>query len=157
MNNRDRELLRRAIDLANQSRKNGDEPFGAVLGSEDGEILAEALNSVHTDADPTAHAETNLIHDAVDRFDPDLLETCTLYASTEPCPMCAGTIFWSRVGRLVYGLDASSLPDLKQEVSEDHLSLTCEEVLASGGRPVTVEGPTLEEEAREVFLGYWDE
>ena len=65
-----------------------------------------ARNSVVTEADPTGHAETNLVRLAgplAAREGIDL-STCTLYTSTEPCAMCAGAIYWSGIGRVVYGL-----------------------------------------------------
>jgi tRNA(Arg) A34 adenosine deaminase TadA len=55
-----------------------------------GTILLEAENTVVTDRNSTGHAETNLICMASKTYDPDFLAKCTLYTSTEPCPMCAG-------------------------------------------------------------------
>jgi tRNA(adenine34) deaminase len=66
-------------------------------------VLLEAGNTQVTERDPTGHAEMNLIRLASRRLDPAALATCTLYASAEPCPMCAGAIQQARVTRLVFG------------------------------------------------------
>ena len=82
----------------------GNHPFAAVLVDEDGRVLLQAENTVVTDRDGTGHAETNLVRLATQRFSPEELARCTIYASTEPCAMCAGAIHWSHIGRVVYAL-----------------------------------------------------
>lgn len=64
--------------------------------------------------------------------------------------MCAGAIFWARIGRVVFGLRAERLYDMKGE-SGRQLHLTCQDVLERGNHDVDVVGPVLEEEAAEVF------
>ena len=90
MSNGFRQHLRRAIEVARQAREHGNHPFGALLVEHRGNVVLEAENTVRTDKDVTAHAETNLMRMASARFEPDFLERCTLYTSTEPCAMCAG-------------------------------------------------------------------
>jgi tRNA(Arg) A34 adenosine deaminase TadA len=90
MSNGFRQHLRRAIELAQQACDHGNHPFGALLVDRRGNVVLEAENTVRTDRDVTAHAETNLMRMASARFEPDFLERCTLYTSTEPCAMCAG-------------------------------------------------------------------
>lgn len=150
----DPELLRRTLDLARQARERGNHPFGALLADPAGTILLEAENSVVTGVDATGHAETNLVRLASAQFAPDQLAGCTLYTSTEPCPMCAGAIFWSGIGRVVYALDQGSLYALTGD-SPESLKLPCRDVFARAGRPVAVHGPWLEDEARQVHLGFW--
>jgi tRNA(Arg) A34 adenosine deaminase TadA len=150
----DRDLLRLAIDVAGRARAHGNHPFGAVLADEKGQVLLEAENTVLTGRDVTGHAETNLIRLASPRLTRETLAQCTLYASTEPCAMCAGAIYWAGVGRVVYGL---SEPELYALTGSGHngLLLPCREVLAHGGRAVEVIGPALEDEARLVHAGFW--
>jgi tRNA(Arg) A34 adenosine deaminase TadA len=148
--------LRRAFQAAARARENGSHPFGALLVSPDGELLLEAENSVVTTGDITAHAETNLVREASQQFSPDFLADCTLYASTEPCPMCSGAIFWSGIQRVVYGVSEAGLYRLVGEEAEDVLQLSCREVLAHGQRKVEVIGPLLEEEGLKVHKGFWD-
>lgn len=97
----DNELMRRAIALAKESVRNGGGPFGAVV-SRDGEIVAEACNSVTVDCDPTAHAEVKAIRQAAARLGTFRLSGCYIYASCEPCPMCLGAIYWAHIDKVFY-------------------------------------------------------
>lgn len=82
------ELMRRAIAVSENSVRNGGGPFGAVIASKDGEIIAEASNSVTIDHDPTAHAEVNCIRKATAKLGTFDLAGYDIYTSCEPCPMC---------------------------------------------------------------------
>ena len=101
---RDKELIARAIELAWESRRSGNHPFGALLADDDGKIVMEGLNGCVTEKDITAHAETALIRKASMTLEHShkVLPTLTLYSSCEPCPMCSGAIFWSGVSRLSF-------------------------------------------------------
>ena len=96
------ELMRRAIVLSINSVKTGGGPFGAVI-AKDGEIIAEASNSVTLDNDPTAHAEVNCIRKATKKLSTFDLAGCEIYTSCEPCPMCLGAIYWAHLDRIYYG------------------------------------------------------
>jgi tRNA(Arg) A34 adenosine deaminase TadA len=93
--------MQRAIGLSEQSMDAGGGPFGAVV-VKDGEIVGEGTNRVTPDNDPTAHAEIQAIRKACDRLDTFDLGGCEIYASCEPCPMCLGAIYWSRIRRVYY-------------------------------------------------------
>jgi tRNA(Arg) A34 adenosine deaminase TadA len=146
--------LERAIALARQARDGGDHPFGALLRTPAGAVL-EAGNSVLTGADPTGHAEANLVRLA-GGLDRATLEGSILYASTEPCAMCAGAIYWSGIGRIVFALSGA---DLAGMVTEDDgvppLRLPAREVFARGGRPIVVDGPVPLPSATAVHRGFW--
>ena len=96
--------MRRAIVLSVNSVKTGGGPFGAVI-AKDGEIIAEASNSVTLDNDPTAHAEVNCIRKATKKLATFDLAGCEIYTSCEPCPMCLGAIYWAHLDRIYYGND----------------------------------------------------
>lgn len=96
------QLMRRAIALSEESIKNGGGPFGAVI-AKDGEIVAEASNSVTIDNDPTAHAEVNCIRKAARKTGSFDLSGCEIYSSCEPCPMCLGAIYWAHIDKIYYG------------------------------------------------------
>ena len=98
----DKEYMREAIRLADESVKNGGGPFGAVI-VKDGEIIAGRSNSVTIDNDPTAHAEVNTIRAACRKLGTFDLSDCVIYTSCEPCPMCLGAIYWARISRIYYG------------------------------------------------------
>ena len=152
------QLLRRAIQVSADARAHGNHPFGAILVAPDGSIALEAENTVVTENDVTDHAETNLVWKASRTIPHDRLGDYTLVTSYEPCTMCSGAIFWSGIGRVVYGLSETGLLSL----SGDHpgnptLDHPCRLVLAAGGRPIDVIGPLLEQEAAVPHTGFWGE
>ncbi len=157
LDERDEHLLRLAIEVSRRSREHGNHPFGAVLADADGVVLLEAENSVVTTGDVTGHAETNLIRTASSTLPLEVLERATVYASTEPCAMCAGAIYWSSVGRLVYAMAESDLLALTGDHPENPtLDLGCRLVLRSGQRQIEVIGPALAGEAIAAHEGFWD-
>lgn len=76
-------------------------PVGAVVVSKN-RVIAKARNSVQQLNDPTAHAELLAISAATEFLGSKYLNECTLYVTLEPCPMCAGALFWSQIGKVVY-------------------------------------------------------
>lgn len=147
--------IRKAIDVARKARANGNHPFGAILVDGQGQILLQAENTVVSEKDCTGHAETNLMRQASRRYDRDFLANCTLYTSTEPCPMCTGAIFWGNVRRIVYGLSEAGLYEMTGENNEEILYLPCRDILRNGKKSISVVGPILEDEARVVHEGFW--
>lgn len=95
------ELMRRAIQLAVDNVKNGGGPFGAVI-ARNGEIIAEGVNRVTPNHDPTAHAEVQAIRAAAARLENFDLAGCSIYSSCEPCPMCLGAIYWAHLDHLYF-------------------------------------------------------
>jgi tRNA(Arg) A34 adenosine deaminase TadA len=91
----DLNYLRAAIAEATNAEANGEVPVGAVVVHED-KIIGRGQNRVLRDSDPTALREAGL---ALKNY---RLEDCTLYATLEPCAMCAGAILHARIARLVY-------------------------------------------------------
>ena len=85
-------LLRRAIDLAREGRATGEAPFGSLLAGPDGDVLAEAWNTVLGDDDISAHPELKLARWAASNLDPDTAAATTLYTSCQPCGMCSGAL-----------------------------------------------------------------
>ncbi|MEO5935924.1 MAG: deaminase, partial [Terriglobales bacterium] len=94
------------------------------------------------------------IQAAVKDLSPEALSRCSIYASTEPCPMCAGAIFWANVSRVVYGLSADGLYALTGDTPHK-LLLSCRDLFSRGARSVEVVGPLLESEARQPHEGFW--
>jgi tRNA(Arg) A34 adenosine deaminase TadA len=150
----DERHLRTAIEVARRAREHGNHPFGAVLVDAQGGIVLEAENTVVTDRDVTAHAELNLIREASARFEPDFLAGCTLYASTEPCGMCAGAIYWGNVRRVVFALGSATFRSLA-DPEDAGLLIPSRDVLGRGGHGVVVGGPHLEDEGLVVHEGFW--
>lgn len=96
--------MRRALDLASQAAAAGEVPVGAVvtLGEE---IVAEARNAMRGSLDPTAHAEIDAIRAAASRLGTSRLDDCTLWATLEPCAMCAAAISLARIKALRFGAE----------------------------------------------------
>jgi tRNA(Arg) A34 adenosine deaminase TadA len=144
--------LRKSLEIAKRSMDNGNLPFGCILVGPDNTILAEGENTVVTDDNPIAHCEINLIGQIKNKFDSQYLQQATMYASTEPCPMCTGAIFWSGIGRLVFALSKEGYHAVAQTSNPAHIfDMKSAEILSHGGRKVNVEGPLLENEARDLY------
>ncbi|MDE2440853.1 MAG: nucleoside deaminase [Betaproteobacteria bacterium] len=100
--NSDDLFLTRAIELARIGSEAGEGgPFGAVIVRE-GQIIAEGWNRVIASRDPTAHAEIGAIRTACIQLGHFHLPGCTLYASSEPCPMCLSAAYWAHIERIVF-------------------------------------------------------
>jgi tRNA(Arg) A34 adenosine deaminase TadA len=153
----DQRLVREAFRLAWAARERGDRPFAALLAGPDGEVLLESQDTVLTHHDPTAHAAMNAVRALRGHPAAPTLRHATLYASAEPCAMCAGAIFWAGIGRVVFGLGATRLQELmgRSPVGTPRLTIPSRGVFA-GGRPlVEVVGPVFQSEAQEIHRGYW--
>ena len=101
-------FVRQTIELARQARAAGNHPFGSLLVLDD-EVVLTAENTVTTGRDPTAHAETNLVAQAIQRLSPDQIRRSVLYTSCEPCAMCTGKIYWSGIRAVVFALSSEEL------------------------------------------------
>jgi tRNA(Arg) A34 adenosine deaminase TadA len=149
--------LRRAIALSERARTNGRHPFAALIVAPSGEVLAAAENrAIGPDCDATGHAELEAVRAASRHHSPEALAAATLYSSAEPCAMCAGAIYWSGIGRVVYGLSEERLLALTGNHPENPtLRLPCREVFTRGQRAIEVIGPALEDEAAAAHTGFW--
>jgi tRNA(Arg) A34 adenosine deaminase TadA len=156
----DASLLRRAFALANEARARGDRPFAAVIADDKGQVLAEAGSTQGKGGGGTlAHSEMNALQAVLQAGLPrDVLRRATIYSSGEPCAMCSAAIFYTGIGRAVYGLSAGAILHLRN--AQPHtagLSLSCRAVLDSAAEKVAVVGPCLEEEGAKPHQGYWQE
>ena len=145
-------FLREAAALAEEAHARGDEPFGAVLVV-NGEIVLTASNTVIRENDPTRHAELSLVSQASRKLPREMLRVATLYASTEPCAMCAGAICRVRVPKVVYGCSGQGLRDL----IGGGPAVPCRQILQRSHHLVEVLGPLLEEEGLALHrnLNWW--
>ena len=144
------QFVRQAIELAREARADGNHPFGSLLTIDDTVVLT-AKNTVFTDRDPTAHAETNLVAAAIRRLSPSEIRRSVLYTSCEPCAMCAGKLYWAGIRSVVYALSSEQLATM----AGGNFLIPCTELFSRAAEPVTVAGPMLLNEAREVHIGYW--
>jgi len=95
-------FIRRAVQIAEENILKVDGgPFGCVI-VKDGKIVAEGVNAVTRNNDPTAHAEVAAIRKACEVLKTFQLNDCDVYTSCEPCPMCLGALYWARPRAVYY-------------------------------------------------------
>lgn len=98
----DERFMRLALEEADEAARQGEVPIGAVVASR-GRVIGRGHNMTEALNDVTAHAEMLAITAAANTLGGKYLPDCTLYVTVEPCPMCAGAIGWSQLGRVVFG------------------------------------------------------
>jgi len=147
----DKNGIKKAIKVAKQAKEKGNLPYGCILTDADGKVLLKGENTINTDNDCLAHAEINLIREACKLYDYNVLNSCIIYTSDEPCAMCSSAIYWSGIGKLVFGLSKKAFYD---NVGRENLNwvfeLSSREVLSKGGREVKVVGPILEDDVLKI-------
>jgi tRNA(adenine34) deaminase len=102
MQTADEDFLREALELAREAERGGEVPVGALVVL-DGRVIGRGQNSPIAPNDPTAHAEILALREAAAATGNYRLEGATMYATLEPCVMCAGALVAARVSRLVFG------------------------------------------------------
>ncbi|WP_410770297.1 nucleoside deaminase [Fontibacillus sp. BL9] len=150
INDNDLKHLRRCIELAEAALEKGDEPFGSILVTASGEVLAEDHNHV-AGGDHTQHPEFALARWAAQNMTLEDRAKATVYTSGEHCPMCAAAHGWVGLGRIVY---ASSSAQLAQWLGEMGVpasrvrNLPIQDVI----RDTAIDGPVpeLAEQVREL-------
>ncbi|WP_180902436.1 nucleoside deaminase [Martelella soudanensis] len=95
------QFMQEAIAIAHQNIAEGGRPFGAVV-VKNGEIIAKAVNLMHIDNDPTAHAELLALRVAGQKLGTTRLDNCIVYASGQPCPMCLAAMRLSGISEIFY-------------------------------------------------------
>ncbi|WP_199241057.1 nucleoside deaminase [Naasia lichenicola] len=149
----DRVHLRATIELARASREHGNHPFGSLLVDGTGAVVARSENVVVTESDLTGHPEIRLAREAAAQRAPEHLALFTLYTSCEPCLMCAGALYWSGIGRIVYALSEETLGATRGGGIEMP-AVRLRDVFPPAS-PVEIDGPALEEEASAPHVDFW--
>ena len=99
----DEKFMTMALAEAREAMERDEVPIGAVIVSPRGMVIGRGHNLTEALADVSAHAEMQAITAAAQMLGGKYLQNCTLYVTVEPCLMCAGTIGWAQIGRVVYG------------------------------------------------------
>ena len=141
------ELVERAIEVARRGIAAGASPFGAVIATADGEVVAEAYNTVRSSCDSTAHAEINAIRTTCRKLNTIDLRGHTIAATCEPCPMCAAAIHWARLDAVVYG---AGIVDA-QAAGFNELSVSSASLYEQGRSRVRIFPGILGDECRQLF------
>ena len=135
----DEKFMREALREAGYAIDKDEVPVGAVVVCR-GRIIGRGHNMTESLHDPTAHAEMIAITAATEAMGGKYLNDCTMYVTVEPCPMCAGALAWSQIGRVVYGaadpkrgfsLYSPSLMHPKTEVTAGVLADECGETVSA--------------------------
>jgi len=138
--------MKKAIGLAEEAAADGETPVGAVVVDSSGEIIGSGRNRRERKKSATAHAEIESIEQACKFLGDWRLGGCTIYITLEPCPMCAGAILMSRLGKLFYG-------------AKDELTGSCGSVLnlfmEPYGAKTQVTGGILEEECGALLKDFF--
>ena len=139
-------FLNRAIELSRRGMEAGQGgPFGAVIARGD-RIIAEAYNTVLATKDPTNHAEIVAIRSAARVLGTVDLTGCELYVNAQPCPMCAGAVYWARLERVYFANTAAE----SARIGFDDVRIDTELDRKPGGRSIPFEHVP-DRHAREVF------
>lgn len=142
-------FLRQTFELARQAAQSGNDPFGSLLVLND-QVVATSADQCIQDSDPTAHAELQLIRTYCRTHKRIHLKNFTLYTNVEPCIMCSGAIHWAKLTTVVFGMSQQSL----QSFSGGQPKPSCHDLINAGGKTITIIGPLLETEARQVFEAF---
>ena len=146
--------LRHANVVARAAMDAGHHPFGALLIAPDGDTVLLQQRNV----DSVNHAEAVLAREAARVHPSELLWLCTLVTTVEPCAMCAGTVYWAHIGRVVYGLSERALLEhTGAHPQNPTLDLPCREVFSRGQKAVQVIGPVPElgDEIAALHRSFW--
>ena len=136
---KDIDYLRRTVEISRMAFDSGNEPFGALLVDENGEMLLEQHNAVGELKDHTAHDSLTLASKASQKFDPDFLWKCTLYSTIEPCFMCMGGVFWANIGNIKY---AMAEPELNRMFGGEPLVTIHSDLISKHiGKDIKISGP----------------
>ncbi|HXR98730.1 MAG TPA: nucleoside deaminase [Terriglobales bacterium] len=147
MTTRPETFMRLAIAQARLGIARGQSPFGALIVSPLGVVIAAAHNRVWAATDPTAHAEVNAIRAAARRLRRIDLAGHTLYSTCEPCPMCMAAIHWAKLDRVVYG---AAIADAAGAGFHE-LRVPAEKLLRQGGSCVKLQPGCLAASCRRLF------
>lgn len=153
----DLELLRCAIALSEAAVAGGGRPFGALVSDEGGRIVAQAQAVTSVDPrDWTAHSEMQALRLASASLTWEELRRATIYASGEPCPMCAAAIYWCNIRRLVFCVGEPAMRALRAPYERAAgIAMRCEEIFARCDRRIDVIGPLIEDEGLPVHRRFW--
>jgi guanine deaminase len=140
------DYMRAAIEITRKGIAAGQSPFGSIIVSNN-VVVAATHNTVWLTTDPTAHAEVNCIRAAAKALRAIALSGCTLYSTTEPCPMCLAAIHWAKIDRVVFGATIADAAD----AGFKELFIDAKKMAALGGSPLVVESGLLQAECAALF------
>ena len=142
----DKQFMKLAIEKAGEGVKEGGSPFGACI-VKDGKVVTCVHNVVWQTTDSTAHAEVNAIRQACKKLNTIDLSSCTIYSTTEPCPMCFSACHWAMISKIIFG---ASIEDAKL-AGFNELTISNEKMKSWGMSNLEIVRGFLREENLELF------
>jgi tRNA(Arg) A34 adenosine deaminase TadA len=144
-----------AIKLALQSKENGDYAIGSVIVMNN-KIIAEGMNRVKVDEDPTQHAEIVAIRKASKKLKTRHLTECLLYTTHEPCPMCMGAILFARMKGLVFGARTEDMKNFRLKSQSEiwswrTIDICSEEILEKSLHKLEIVKDFMREDCKKLF------
>ena len=135
-----------ALALAREAEDDGETPVGCVIADAGGAVIGRGRNRREKEKTATAHAEIEAINDACGAIGDWRLSGCSLYVTLEPCPMCAGAMIMSRIGKVFYG-------------ARDEMTGSCGSVvnlfMEPYGHSAQITGGILSDECSDVLTGFF--
>lgn len=142
--------MRIAFEEAEKSKKNGENPFGAVLLDPDGHFCHKSPTRCIELSDPTAHAETLVIREYCQKIQSVYLKDYILICSGEPCLLCSGAIKWAKIGQIYYSVPQAYI----NQASGGRPKPSCESLINSGTSQKRIVGGILLEEGLAILNGF---
>ena len=144
-------FMKIALEEAYQGCRNNDGgPFGCCIVKEN-KVIARAHNTVLKEKNPTAHAEINAIRQAADILQDYKLKNCTIYTTTEPCPMCFSAIHWAGIEMVVYGTEIKEV----KRLGFNELTISAETLKRLGHLDIEITPHFMHEECKKL-LYFWE-
>jgi len=145
MKHPNKEIMQKAIELAKKKKA-----VAAIIVKGD-KIISQGTTTVIHEKQPVRHAETNAIEKASNRLKTHKLNGCWLYATYEPCPMCAAACVWAEMEGIVYG---ASMKDRNENYTQ-RILIPCEEVLKHGTPKLKLHKDFMRKECKPLLLLEW--
>lgn len=142
-------MMEEAIKEAKKGVRKGDSPFGACI-VKNGKVISVGHSTVLSDRDATCHAEINAIRKACRKLKSHKLNGCTIYSTTEACPMCFSAIHWAEIDRIIFG---TKIRDV-QKLGFSELTIKDRKMKKLGHSPVKIKAGHMRKECLEL-LEYW--
>ena len=143
------DFLRLSNQVGQRAVALGKHPFGAVLVAPDHQTVLMTQCNIDT----VNHAESTLARNAATNYSAEYLWQCTLFTAVEPCCMCAGTIYWANIGRVVYGMSEQKLLACTGNHTQNPtMSVDAQYVFSHGQKAIELIGPIREIEAETIAM-----
>lgn len=148
------DYMKKAIELAVESERNGGVPIGAIVVSVDGDIVGTGISMVAINNDPTGHSEVTAIRAASEKLQTYNLAGCRLYSTCESCGMCLSAMAWANIAEVYFGVSASDIAGNLFEIKDYNSVTYATRTQTWDGEPVRVTGGILRDYCKKLLKHY---